>query len=144
MIRFLRPRPPEGANTSASLPCLPAAANRHDNQSASPADALDAYLDHLRKIPEPEVPFDLAWLIDDIENTRLRGYSIDDEEDSLGVRCIGSAIMAGNREPIFAVSITGPSGRFTTERAHACAPALMAATANLSNAYGWSVETNKQ
>jgi DNA-binding IclR family transcriptional regulator len=112
--------------------------------AASPAGTLDAYLDHLRKMSEPKAPFDSRWLIDEIENTRLRGYSIDDEEDSLGVRCIGSAIMAGNGEPIFAVSITGPSGRFTTERAHACAPALVAATASLSSAYGWSVETNRQ
>lgn len=106
--------------------------------AASPDETVDAYIDF-----EHHYPFDARWLREDIQRTRSRGYSIDDEEDSPGVRCIGSAIVAGSGEPIFAISITGPSGRFTMEKAQDCAPALMAATEELSRDFGWSTAATK-
>lgn len=112
--------------------------------AASLDETVDAYMDFAQRSPEAESRLDTAWLRDEIERTRLRGYSIDDEEDSPGVRCIGTAIVAGSGEPIFAVSITGPSGRFTMERARECAPALMTATEELSRDFGWTVAAMEQ
>jgi IclR family acetate operon transcriptional repressor len=110
--------------------------------AASSKDVIDAYVSHAARLPPPDGLTDPAWLLDDIRQTRLRGYSIDDEEDSVGVRCIGAAIIAGNGEPVFAISITGPAGRFTMERARQCAPALMEATGLLSRDFGWNPATN--
>ncbi len=110
--------------------------------AASSQEAIDSYISHASRLPPPDNLTDPAWLLDDIRQTRLRGYSVDDEEDSVGVRCIGSAIIAGNGEPVFAISITGPAGRFTMERARQCAPALIEATALLSRDFGWAPATN--
>lgn len=106
--------------------------------AVSPVETVEAYVAHAKPHLERDTRLDTAWLLDDLERTRQRGYSVDDEEDSLGVRCIGSAIVAGDGEPIFAISITGPAGRFTMDRAHACAPALMEATTAVSQELGWS------
>lgn len=110
--------------------------------AASSQEAIDAYISHAMRLPAPDTLLDPAWLLDDIRQTRIRGYSIDDEEDSVGVRCIGSAIIAGNGEPVFAISITGPAGRFTMERARQYAPALLEATALLSRDFGWDPAVN--
>ncbi|CAN5677281.1 IclR family transcriptional regulator [soil metagenome] len=109
--------------------------------ACSTTDIVTAYADYAYRLPEPDTLHDIAGLLDDIDRTRLRGYAIDDEEDSIGVRCIGSAIIAGNGEPVFAISITGPSGRFTMERARQCAPALIETAARLSREFGWDARS---
>ncbi|WP_042665212.1 IclR family transcriptional regulator [Haloferax sp. ATB1] len=52
----------------------------------------------------------------DLEETRERGYSIDDEENIRGVRCIGMAVSAPDGEVMGALSISGPSKRMTDKR----------------------------
>ena len=44
------------------------------------------------------------------------GYAIDNEELDIGVRCVGAPIRDYTRRIIGAVSISGPSMRFTDER----------------------------
>ena len=64
-------------------------------------------------------------LISDVRRTRNRGYSLDFEEGRLGVCCIGFALRLGsNRDPV-AISVTGPSDRWTRERMAELAPALL-------------------
>lgn len=107
--------------------------------AASAREIVDEYIAFTTSLHDPDAQFDADWLHEELNLTRQRGFSIDDEEDSLGVRCIGSAILAGSGEPIFAISITGPSGRFTMEQANRCAPVLMDATADLSrHVFGWT------
>lgn len=49
----------------------------------------------------------LDELMQDLERTRRRGYAIDDEENTVGVMCLGVAIpRSDEREPIRAVSVT--------------------------------------
>ncbi|WP_087715629.1 IclR family transcriptional regulator [Natronolimnobius baerhuensis] len=55
-------------------------------------------------------------LTDELEATAARGYSIDDEENIPGVRCIGMVVSVPETEVIGAVSISGPSQRMTDER----------------------------
>jgi DNA-binding IclR family transcriptional regulator len=45
-----------------------------------------------------------------------QGYAIDDEEMDIGVKCVGAPIRDYTRRIIGAVSISGPSMRFTDER----------------------------
>ena len=45
-----------------------------------------------------------------------QGYAIDNEELDLGVRCVGAPIRDYTRRIIGAVSVSGPSMRFTDER----------------------------
>jgi len=52
----------------------------------------------------------------DIRITAARGYSIDDEEIALGVRCVGAAIVDAQGKVRGALSIAGPAYRLTRER----------------------------
>ncbi|MFC6825291.1 IclR family transcriptional regulator [Halopelagius fulvigenes] len=55
-------------------------------------------------------------LKEDLEETRRRGYAIDDEENIRGVRCIGMAVAGPDAEVMGALSVSGPSKRMTDER----------------------------
>lgn len=75
---------------------------------------------------------------EEIARTRLRGFSLDDEEDSIGVRCLGVAVRGAGGAPLFAISMTGPSARFTLERALAFAPEAVEVADRLSRRLGWA------
>lgn len=57
-----------------------------------------------------------ADLFEDLEQTRLRGYSFDSEERHMGMSCIGSVIFDEHQDPCGGVSISGPSTRFDALR----------------------------
>jgi DNA-binding IclR family transcriptional regulator len=56
-------------------------------------------------------------LYDDLETIRERGYGIDDEENFDGLRCVAAPVKNGETV-LGAVSVTGPSSRFTLDRIH--------------------------
>jgi len=58
-----------------------------------------------------------AELREDLEAIRERGYGIDDEENFNGLRCV-SAPVTDDEDVLGAVSITGPSSRFTMDQIH--------------------------
>lgn len=76
---------------------------------------------------EPEVPSgqlaritthtisDPAALLLDLEQTRLRGYSIDDEEGTIGVRCVGAPVCQGSTL-LSAIAIQVPTVRMPIDR----------------------------
>lgn len=78
-----------------------------------------------------------------VEEARERGFSLDDEDDSIGVRCIGVAVRGPGANPLFAVSITGPSPRFTREAAFRFGPELVRAGEQLSQTFGYLPATNQ-
>jgi len=47
---------------------------------------------------------------------RARGYSYDDEENAMGLRCVAAPIFDEFAEPIGAISLAGPIARLTDER----------------------------
>lgn len=53
----------------------------------------------------------------ELEQIRERGYSIDDEENIEGLRCVAAPVKNGEAV-LGAISITGPSSRFTDDRIH--------------------------
>jgi IclR family acetate operon transcriptional repressor len=79
---------------------------------------------------------DPAALRDEIRVTRQRGYSVDDGESSPSVRCLAVAIRGVDDRPLFAISLTGPAGRFTTERMEACVPEMLAVARMLTAQFG--------
>ena len=52
----------------------------------------------------------------EIEKTRRRGYAVDDEELEEGLRCIAVPVLDAQRQPVAAVSISGPSFRVTAQK----------------------------
>jgi len=56
-------------------------------------------------------------LYDELKQIKGQGYATDDEENIQGVRCVAAPVK--NDETVLgAISITGPSSRFTNERLH--------------------------
>lgn len=51
----------------------------------------------------------------ELETVRQYGFAVDDEENLMGVRCIGAAIRDREGYPIAAISVSGPSSRITSE-----------------------------
>ena len=51
----------------------------------------------------------------ELEKIRLRGCALDDEEEEIGVRCLGAPIFNGNRDVIAAISIVGDTIRISGE-----------------------------
>lgn len=56
-----------------------------------------------------------AELREDLARIRERGYGIDDEENFNGLRCV-SAPVTDDDDVLGAISVTGPSSRFTTDQ----------------------------
>jgi IclR family transcriptional regulator, KDG regulon repressor len=103
--------------------------------AASPDELVERYLRHTRA-GAAGAPFDEASFRAELALTRARGYSLDNEEDAVGVRCLGVAVRGAGGAPLFALSLTGPSGRFTIERALELAPLMVATAADLSRRLG--------
>jgi len=64
----------------------------------------------------PKTITDPEKLKKQIEEIKLKGYSVDDEETELGGRCIAAPIFNSSDQVIAAVGISGPSMRITKER----------------------------
>jgi DNA-binding IclR family transcriptional regulator len=45
------------------------------------------------------------------ETIRLQGYAVDDEEEEIGIRCVGSPIFNGKGEVIAALSVAGTTSQ---------------------------------
>ena len=114
--------------------------------AASPDAFVAAYIEQgtRRKPPYTVNTPDAIW--DAVRQTRRRGYSLDDEEDSIGVRCLGVAVRGVGNHPLFAISITGPSPRFTLPACARMAPTLMSVADELSQRFGGerSAETRER
>ncbi len=73
-------------------------------------------------LPEgtPNTITDRDYLIDELEQTRERGYSIEDEERREGIKALGVPIVErGNETVVGAVSISGPKRRVGDESVEA-------------------------
>lgn len=66
-----------------------------------------------------------------------RGYSIDNEENELGVRCVGAPIFNHKREVNFAISVSGPIMRITDDKVEEIAQKVMECSSNISKELGY-------
>ena len=80
----------------------------------------------------------VAALRRDIEAIRKRGYSIDDEEFNLGVRCLAAPVFNSDGTVAAAIGITAATVRFTRERIPEVAVAVKAAATELSRLLGYT------
>jgi IclR family acetate operon transcriptional repressor len=71
----------------------------------------------------------LPTLRDDLAAIRARGWSVDDEERNLGMRCVAAAIFNEFGEPIGGVSVSGPTVRVTPQRVTQIGPVVREAAA---------------
>jgi IclR family KDG regulon transcriptional repressor len=75
-----------------------------------------------------------AWLREELETIRQRGYALDDEEYEAGIRAVSAPIRDIDGNVIAALSMPGPTNRMTPERIPEIAEALVEA-ANMVSAH---------
>lgn len=74
---------------------------------------------------------DYSALLEDLRICRERGYAIDDEEESVGVRCVAAAIRTSSGEVAGALSISGSAVHMTDEAVAEKSKILINAAAEL-------------
>ena len=73
------------------------------------------------------------WFRSELDQIRKRGYAIDEEESVLGVRCLAAPVLNADREPIAAISISGPTARMAGAKLPEFAAAICAAAREISS-----------
>ena len=99
------------------------------------AEMDDARLDRVLGKAEPEVFTEhtisgAGAMRRELQEIRGRGYSIDGEEKTLGMRCIAAAVFDINQEAVAGISVSGPTSRVGPAEI----PALSAAVITAANA----------
>lgn len=97
---------------------------------------------HSRARPAKRTPRTLTSLADlkrDLELTRKRGYSLDNEEYHPGVRCLAAPVFSSAGSVVAAIGITAATVRFPKERVAEMAKSVLAAAAELSGQLGYHV-----
>ncbi len=91
--------------------------------------------------PTKHTPATLTSLADvrrEVDLTRERGYSVDNEEFNAGVRCLAAPVFGSDGAVAAAIGITAATVRFTKERIPEMAAKVRAAAAELSQLLGFS------
>jgi DNA-binding IclR family transcriptional regulator len=76
-------------------------------------------------------------LKEELRRIREQGYSIDDEEQAPGVRCIGTAIFDHRGRPAAGIAVSGPAGRLSMERLLDIKSDLLSTAESISRRLGW-------
>src|SRR6266540_2298358 len=95
-----------------------------------PQGDLETLLQNLPKPLESRTPNsirDLTVLREDLDRTRERGYSVDNEEVVVGVRAVAAPVFKGTGEVKASISLSAPSGRIPEERIASIAASVVRA-----------------
>ena len=84
----------------------------------------------------PRTLAEAAALEADLAATRARGYAVDDEERTEGMRCVAAAIRDAHGETVAGLSVSGPSGRIGAGDVGRLSRAVMAAAGAVSTGLG--------
>jgi len=79
----------------------------------------------------------IEQLRQELARVRDRGFSIDDEENETGARCIGAPIFDHTGECVGAISVSGPTIRMTDDRIVQIAQAVQTAANVISERLGY-------
>ncbi|WP_309119759.1 IclR family transcriptional regulator [Paenibacillus sp.] len=72
-------------------------------------------------------------LLQELAETRERGYSLDRMEHEYGIKCIGMPILNKRKQLIAAISVSGPSLRFDEEKIRELSSLLKQAVTEIEN-----------
>ncbi len=107
--------------------------------AALPEEEFEAYLSSRELLPRTD------WTVVDkeafgkiVENARTRGYAEENQENEVGVRCVGAAILGKDGYPVGAVSVAGPVFRFTDDRVESVGNRVFGTARIISYQLGYS------
>ena len=82
-----------------------------------PRDEVDTYLETVEFEPlTPHTHTSAESLRSELEAIRVEGFALDNEELSIGLRCIGAPVFDYTGRASYALSISGPTHRMSDER----------------------------
>ncbi len=70
---------------------------------------------------------------------RRNGFAVDDEEKSLGMRCIAAAVFDMNQEAVAGISVSGPTSRISSAEIERLSRPVIEAARQLTHAIGGSL-----
>lgn len=125
---LLRPDPEIGSRAPAHKTALGKAI-----LAFLPQDELDIFLQKMDWSPQTTnactSPEELS---EQIQAIQVQGYAVDDEELCLGLRCVAVPIFDHRQYPRYAISISGPSMRMSSERMEHMSREILQVGQNLS------------
>jgi DNA-binding IclR family transcriptional regulator len=98
--------------------------------------ALRVALERPREVRTMHTLTSADALLAELVKVRSEGVAIDDEENELGVRCIGTVLHGNGTTPVGAISVSAPAARMTHERCREVAPAVLAAAEEIARRLG--------
>ncbi len=107
--------------------------------SVLPREDLDEYLektDLLKRTPDTLI--DRERLREILKEFRDKGYSEENQQNEVGIRCVGAAIMDSNNFPTGAISISIPAYRFQDEKVDEYGMLAKKTAELISRTFGWS------
>ena len=72
----------------------------------------------------------------EIQKIREHGYAIDDEELSLGLRCVAAPVFDHTGRPTYALSVSGPTQRMTKKKIKTIQATLLPLCSRISRLIG--------
>jgi DNA-binding IclR family transcriptional regulator len=69
-----------------------------------------------------------------MEGIRVRGYSLDDQEEEVGFRCVGVPVLDPAGSVVAAISVAGTTEQVTSENQLSLASQLMRTAKRISDA----------
>lgn len=89
------------------------------------------------KVFTPHTIRSLDLLLNDLRAIRKRGYSIDNEEIEIGLRCVGAPINDHTGRMVGAISVAAPSARLTSQKIPLFGRLVMEVAADISKELGY-------
>lgn len=87
----------------------------------------------------PNSMINLVQFREELARVGQQGYGVDNEEAVLGARCVAAPILDAGRNPLAAISVSGPITRISVDGVGALAGAVMNSATAISTAMGYSV-----
>jgi IclR family KDG regulon transcriptional repressor len=104
-------------------------------------EELNAYLSRTELIPyTPKTITQKERLLSELEETRQRGYSIDQEETTLGLVCIGAPIFGKGGHLEASISLSGDPSRFQRKKMKGLCEKLIKTAGEISRSMGYFSE----
>jgi IclR family acetate operon transcriptional repressor len=73
----------------------------------------------------------------ELERVRLQGFAVDDEENEIGVCCVGAPIFDYTTDVVGALSVSGPMSRMSRERCVELGPVVRESALRVSHRMGY-------
>ncbi|HXN21148.1 MAG TPA: IclR family transcriptional regulator [Candidatus Dormibacteraeota bacterium] len=89
----------------------------------------------------PNTIMNLVQFRRELDRVRQEGYALDDEETTLGARCVSVPIFGNRHEPVAAISVSGPVTRVGRDQLPSLSAAVIEASRKISAAMGFPQTT---